>query len=80
MLTQKIFKNGNSVAVVIPKQYLKELHLRDGSEVVVEKKEQSLVIRSKKQELASDVDPKFMKMVDEFIQDHKDVLTELAQK
>jgi len=80
MFTQKLYKNGNSVAVTIPKDYLRELNLRDGSQVVVKKEGSELIISSKKKELAQDVDSKFMKMVDEFINDHEDVLRELSQK
>lgn len=77
-MIQKLYKNGNSVAVTIPKQYLRELKLRDGSKVVVEKRESELIITSQKHAVAADVDQKFMKMVDSFIIDHEDVLHELA--
>ena len=80
MLTQTLYKNGNSVAVTIPRQYLEELNLKEGSEVMVEKKGDELRILSKKKKLASDVDPKFMKMVDEFVEEHEDVLRILASK
>ena len=80
MLTQTLYKNGNSVAVTIPRQYLEELNLKEGSEVMVEKKGDELRILSKKKKLASDVDPKFMKMVDEFVEEHEDVLRILANK
>lgn len=80
MLTQKLYKNGNSVAVTIPSQYLKELNLKEGSTVLVDKKGSELSITPQKTALAKDVDAKFMKMVDEFITDHEDVLKELAQR
>lgn len=70
MLIQTLYKNGNSVAVTIPRQYLDELGLQEGSEVVVEKQGKELRIAAKKHALADDVDPKFMQMVDEFITDH----------
>lgn len=80
MLIQTLYKNGNSVAVTIPRQYLEELNLKEGSKVVVEKQGKELRIVSKRQALASDVDVKFMKMIDEFIKDHEDVLKTLATK
>lgn len=80
MLTQKLYKNGNSIAVTIPRQYLEELNLTEGSEVVVEKKGSELRIVSKTKALASDVDTKFMAMLDNFVVDHEDVLKKLAQK
>ena len=55
MLTQKLYRNGNSVAVTIPSQYLKELNLQDGSLVMVEKKGNTLSIAPQKTVLAKDV-------------------------
>ena len=80
MLIQTLYKNGNSIAVTIPHQYLAELNLKEGSEVVVEKEGHGLRILAKKHTLAADVDSKFMKMVDDFVNDHGSVLQELAQK
>lgn len=80
MLTQKLYKNGNSVAVTIPKEYLKELNLRDGSQVIVEKNDHQLIVTAKRRVLAGGVDQKFARMVDEFINDHKDVLQELSNR
>ncbi len=80
MLIQKIYRNGNSLAVTIPKQYLEDLSLIEGSQVVVEKKGNGILLTTKKQTLAPDVDGKFMKMVDSFIDKHEDVLQKLANK
>lgn len=80
MLTQKLYKNGNSVAVTIPKKYLAELNLQAGATVVVKKEGDELIISSQDKHLASDVDSKFAKMVDEFVNDHRDVLQQLANK
>ncbi|MBI2334219.1 AbrB/MazE/SpoVT family DNA-binding domain-containing protein [Candidatus Daviesbacteria bacterium] len=80
MLAQKLYKNGNSIAVTVPKEYLKELNFRDGSEVVVQRRGQELVVISKKRADLRGVNDKFAKMVDEFMIDHKDVLQELAQR
>lgn len=80
MLTQKLYKNGNSVAVTIPKEYLEDLNLKPGTLVVVKKEGDELIVTSKKKNLASDVDIKFAKQVEEFINDHQDVLQKLAEK
>lgn len=80
MLIQKLYRNGNSVAVTIPKEYLRELNLRDGSEVVVNRKGQELVVTSKKRASLKGVNEKFARMVDEFMIDHQDVLQELAKR
>lgn len=80
MLTQKLYKNGNSVAVTIPKEYLKELDLRDGSQVIVKTRGKELVVAPKAKATAPGVDQKFAQMVDEFINDHEDVLQELSHR
>lgn len=80
MLTQKLYKNGNSVAVTIPKQYLRELNLRDGSDVIVDVKGKALVVIPKTKIIAGGVDSQFAHMVDEFMNEHEDVLQELARK
>lgn len=80
MFTQKLFKNGNSVVLTIPQKFLIDLNLKEGEEVVVEKNKATLVIASKKSQIASDVDAKFMKMVDDFINEHQDVLSELSKR
>ena len=80
MLTQKLYRNGNSIAVTIPKDFLQELNLNENSTVVVKRDGKGLVITPKTQKLSSDVDSKFAKMVDEFINEHRDVLTELAKR
>lgn len=80
MLIQRLYKNGNSLAVTIPKEYLEELNFRLGTAVVVKKEGSKLVISSKDKHLASDIDLKFAKMVDQFVNDHRDVLAKLAEK
>lgn len=80
MLTQKLYKNGNSVAVTIPKEYLKDLNLRDGSIVVVKTSGKQLVVSPKNKPLSSTVDQKFAKMVEEFMDEHEDVLQELSHR
>ena len=80
MLVQRVYKNGNSVAVTIPKELKEDLNLKPGSSVVVERKENGVLITPHAKKLASDVNSEFAKMVDEFINDHEDVLKKLAHK
>ncbi len=80
MFIQKLYKTGNSIAVTIPHQLLDELDLKEGQEVVVEKLNNRLTVTSKANKLAKSVNPEFMEMVDEFMDEHDDVLKELAQK
>lgn len=80
MFTQKLYRNGNSVAVTIPKPLLEELNLKEGSEVMLEQEGEKIALMSKNHKLADDVDAQFIKMVDEFIDEHEDVLKELAKR
>lgn len=67
------------MAVTIPKEYLKSLGLRDGSQVVVRQRGKELVVAPKKITKPNGVNSKFMKMVDEFMNEHEDVLEQLAK-
>jgi putative addiction module antidote len=80
MFTQKLYRNGNSVAVTIPKPLLEELNLKEGSEVMLEKEGKGIAVSTKNNKLAPDVDAEFMKMVEEFANEHDDVLRELAKR
>lgn len=76
----KVFKNGNSLAVTVPKVYAHQLSIRSGSEVEWKKTSQGLTLIPQKKTKAVGVDLKFAKMVDEFIDEHKDVLQELSKR
>ena len=85
MLVQKLYKNGNSVAVTIPKELLKELDLRDGTEVVVSKDEDqgAIVIEPKRQiqkQTQTSLTPKFLKWLEDFNKEYGSALKELAKK
>lgn len=80
MITQKLYKNGNSIAVTIPKNYLDQLNLDENSEVIVEKQASKLIISKHRKKMPKGINLKFMRMVDEFIDRHQDVLAELAKK
>lgn len=71
-MVQQLISVGNSVGVIIPKNVLKEKNIKVGDKV-------ELDIKPIKPS-AKGVDVKFMKMVDEFIEDHKDVLQTLANQ
>lgn len=80
MITQKLYKTGNSISMTVPVEFLKDLNLRDGSQVVVEKSGFKMIVMAKTKALALGVDLKFARMVDEFINDHEDVLQELSNR
>lgn len=83
MLTQKLYKNGHSVAVTIPKEYLNDLNLRDGSEVVVEENIEAGVItisHKKSPKPVSKVSPEFLKWLSSFNKKYGPALKELSKR
>ncbi len=83
MLTQKLYKNGNSVAVTIPKEYLEDLNLKEGSVVVVEKDPdmQTITITPKKATtVSSKITPKFLSWLESFNKQYGPALKELAKR
>lgn len=79
-MMQKLIQIGNSVGVIIPQVFRSEAGLRPGDEVEVKLKGNDVVLSKSKKELAGGVNAKFMKIVDEFITEHEDVLKELAKR
>lgn len=82
MLTQKLYKNGNSVAVTIPKEYLNNLNLRDGSEVIVEQDPEAgvlIISRKKSVKSFSRISPEFLNWLDSFNKKYCPALKELAK-
>ncbi len=78
---QKVFKNGNSLAVTVPKVYAQELNIEPGSSVAWKKSKGGLLLKSaKKRALPEGITPEFVKMVNEFMDEHDDVLRELAKR
>lgn len=71
-MVQRLISIGNSVGVIIPKNILKEKNIKLGDRVELDIKPIKLQ--------AEDIDAKFMKMADEFIEEHKDVLQALANR
>lgn len=83
MLTQKLYRSGNSVAVTIPKEYLKGFNLRSGSEVMVEQDLDTGVIiisRKNNKKTGSRISPEFMKWLDSFNKEYGPALKELARR
>ncbi len=76
----KVFKNGHSLAVTVPKDYAHQLSIRDGSKVEWKETSKGLLLIPTKKNKAINIDPKFAQMVDEFISEHEDVLKELSHR
>lgn len=79
-MLQKIIQIGNSLGLILPQKVREELGINIGDNVTLEKNGQDYLISASKQKVAGGVDAKFMRMVDEFAEEHKDVLQELANR
>lgn len=83
MLTQKLYRNGNSVVVSIPKEYLEDLKLKEGSEVILyrDEVEEKITITPKGQkEISSAITPKFLKWLESFNKEYGPALNALAKR
>ncbi|MBI2022750.1 AbrB/MazE/SpoVT family DNA-binding domain-containing protein [Candidatus Daviesbacteria bacterium] len=76
----KVFKNGNSLAVTVPKVYAHDLNISHGSTVEWVKTDQGLLLKSENSKFSGAVTPEFAKLVEEIINEHEDVLKELAKR
>lgn len=80
MATQKLYKNGNALVISIPKQYQEELNLSEGSPIQLDKAGDKLIISPQVKNVTATVDAKFAREVEEFMNEHADVLKELANR
>lgn len=78
-MVQTIINIGNSAGIIIPQKILNTSGIKLGDKVTVEKKGKMIAITPTKTATGG-VDVKFMKMVDEFIEEHKDVLQALSER
>ena len=78
-MEQRVIQIGNSVGVVIPQLLRKETGIKVGDKIVVKKKGANIILSSLKKKTRG-VNAKFMKMVDDFVTEHQDVLKELAKR
>ena len=71
-MIQQTIQIGNSVGVIIPKNVLEEKKIKVGDKIKVEVKSVKKIVGG--------VDARFMKMADEFMEEHRDVLQALANR
>lgn len=78
-MEQTIINIGNSAGIIIPKKVLSSAGIKPGDKVMVEEKDKKISVSPIK-DVSGGVDAKFMKMVDEFMEEHKDVLEALSTR
>jgi putative addiction module antidote len=81
-MIRRLFKTGNSIVLSLPKEVLDDLGIKDGENVNLElDREQRRVIITpvKKPIVIAGVNEDFARQVDEFIQQYRPALEELAK-
>lgn len=78
MKQQKLRKIGNSIGVIIPKEILEKMNLKDQSTLYL--KEENNVIYMTKDIDHTKIDSNIMKLAEQIINDYKEDFQELATK
>lgn len=81
-MTQKIIKVGNSAALTLPIQFLKEANLKIGDEMTVETNGKLKYVIAKPKKLGDQVSsltPEFKEWLDNFMVEYKPILKKLAK-
>lgn len=77
----KVFKNGNSLVVSVPKAYAHQLSIRDGSKVDWQKHEEGLLLISQRKtaKKPSEIDPEVAKLIKKISTKYAGVWQDLAK-
>lgn len=81
-MIRRLFRTGNSVVISLPKDILDELGIKDGEQVNLEldREQRRVIIRPMDKPIAiAGVNEDFARQVDEFIQQYRPALEELAK-
>lgn len=77
---RKVFKNGNSLAVTVPKAYAHQLNIRDGSQVEWKQTNDGLLlVHEKRTKKPTDIDPEVAKIIKKLSQKYASVWLDLAR-
>lgn len=79
MEVRKVFKAGNSFAVSIPADWVREMHLEEQPVEVTRNEHGEIVVRPITSSV-SDITPKFYEAVDRFVTEYGDILKGLADR
>lgn len=76
----KVFKNGNSLAVTVPKTYAHDLHIRDGSTINWEKTDKGLLLLHERSHKKSTyIDPKVVDLIEKISKKYSGVWEDLSK-
>ncbi len=78
---RKVFRNGNSLAVTIPKAYAHQLNIRDGSKIEWKKTDKNLVLshQVKLAKKPNEIDPEVAKLIKKLSQKYSQVWEDLSK-
>lgn len=77
---RKVFKNGNSLAVTVPKAYAHQLNIRDGSKIEWEPRDEGILLkRDVPQKSAQQIDPEVAKLIKKLSKKYSGIWEELAK-
>ncbi len=79
MLVRKVFKVGNSFAVSIPSEWVRQMNLED-QPVELMRNDRGEIIVKPLREASPDITPDFAQAVDRFMAEYADVLRRLADR
>lgn len=78
---RKVFKNGNSLAVTVPKAYVHQLSIRDGSKIEWKNTDKGLLlIHEKTGKKPSEIDPEVAKLIKKLSTKYAGVWQDLARE
>lgn len=81
-MQRRLFRTGNSVVLSLPREMLEELGLADGENVslTLDRKQRRLIVTPVQKPLpVAGIDEAFAHQVNEFIEQYRAALTELAK-
>lgn len=77
---RKVFKNGNSLAVTVPKAYAHQLSIRDGSQIDWKQTEDGLLLmHEKRAKKPTEIDPEVAKLIKKISKKYSQVWQDLAK-
>ncbi|WP_028962903.1 AbrB/MazE/SpoVT family DNA-binding domain-containing protein [Sulfobacillus thermosulfidooxidans] len=79
MQFRKVFKAGNSYAVSIPSDWVREMNLEDQPVELIRNNKGEIIVKPLR-EASRDITPNFVQAVDRFVAEYADVLRRLADR
>lgn len=77
---RKVFKNGNSLAVTVPKTYAHDLNIRRGSTVEWRQTEEGLLLTTKRADKRpTEIDPEVARLIKKLSKKYAGVWQDLAK-